>query len=106
MPLVTCENLKKDYTTYEWDASIGEHGGFLYTKHNNEIDIKLIKLDNISTVFKCNKNTNYSISGLNNTTIDLENIPKGSLYGWDHNNNVWIYYINDTPSYYSNYINC
>jgi hypothetical protein len=50
-------------------------------------------------ICKCNENC----SGLNFTTIELYNIPIGSLYGWDHNNNAWIYYINDIPSYYSNY---
>jgi hypothetical protein len=109
MPSVTYAALKEIYKTYEWDASIGPFGGFVYVKHNNEIENKPIQLNNISAINKCNENITYSskenISGLNNTTVELDNIPKGSLFGWDHINNVWVYYINDIPTFYSNYIN-
>jgi hypothetical protein len=108
MPPVSYNNLKDIYKTYEWDSKIGDYGGFIYIKHNNEIDTKPIELSNISIINKCNENITYSpkenVSGLSITTIELDNIPKGSLYGWNHNNNAWIYYINDIPSFYSNYI--
>lgn len=108
MPLVTYGSLKDTYDTYEWDAKVGLHGGFVYTKFNKEIDVKPIKIDNISIIIKCDKNIVYpkkeNVSGLNKTNVELENIPLGSLYGWDHSNNAWIYYINDIPTYYSNYV--
>ena len=68
-----------------------------------------IELSNIGNITICNSNIQYStpedVSGLSTTTIELPNIPKGSSYGWDHINNVWVYYINNAPLYYSNY-NC
>ena len=108
MPPVTYGNLKDFYETYEWDSTIGNYGGFIYTKFNKEIYKKPIKLDNISMIIKCDNNINYSkkenTSGLSKITIGIDIIPIGSFYGWDHSNNVWVYYINDIPSYYSNYI--
>jgi hypothetical protein len=108
MPPVTYGNLKDFYETYEWDPTIGNYGGFVYTTSDKKTDKKPIKLDNISMIIKCDNNINYSkkedTSGLSKTTIELDNVPIGSFYGWDHSNNAWIYYINDIPSYYSNYI--
>ncbi len=101
--------LAKIYTEYEWDPSIGTIGGFKYIKYDNDVDEKHITLDNISNIFKCNENITYvnkeNCSGLSKTNIELDNIPINSLYGWDHVNNAWVYYIDDIPSYYSNYIN-
>ena len=108
MPLIT-ENDKNIYESYEWKSNIGQFGGFEYIKYNKEIVLKPIELSNIGEITKCNGNTVYlsqdKISGISQTTIELDNIPKGSYYGWDMNNKIWIYYINNIPSYYSNYIN-
>ena len=108
MPLVTYESLKNTYETYEWDPTIGNYGGFEYTTYDKKTDKKPIELKNIGIIIKCDNINNYSkkedTSGLSKTTIELDNVPIGSFYGWDHSNNAWIYYINDIPSYYSNYI--
>ena len=97
-----------DNTYYTWDATIGNYGGFYHKNINNEITTEEITLNNIGDISKCMPTVIYShinnCIGINNTTIDLSpEIPKGSKYGWDSTNLVWIYYINNDvyPSYYA-----
>lgn len=91
---------------YTWDSSIGNYGGFIYNNNNNLINEE-IKLENIGEIQECLSTVQYShinnCIGLNYTTINLNNIPKGSKYGWDSKNNCWIYYLNNNikPSYYA-----
>ena len=96
-----------DNTYYNWDATIGKYGGFHHKNSNGDVSSQEIELSNIGEISKCSPTVIYShvnnCNGLNNTTIDLiPEIPKGSKFGWDRDNLVWVYYLNNDvyPSYF------
>ena len=99
--------VKENMEYYTWDSSIGKYGGFFYKNSNNEKTNFEIELYNIGEIQECLNNQDYShindCIGISNTTIDLNNIPKGSKYGWDKKNYCWVYYKNNEiyPSYFS-----
>ena len=97
----------KNNNYYTWDVSIGKFGAFQYKNSNNEIITEEIKLENIGEITKCLDTFEYShindCIGINETTIELPNIPIGSKFGWDDKAYCWVYFkINSIkPSYFA-----
>jgi tetratricopeptide (TPR) repeat protein len=65
-------------------------------------------LNNIGEIKECINDINYlhinDCVGISETTIDLiDDIPKGTKFGWDNKNFCWVYYLNNNvePTYYS-----
>jgi hypothetical protein len=101
-------NDNNDSELYTWDATIGKYGAFMYKNSNNETRTEEIELNNIGEIKECINDINYlhinDCVGISETTIDLiDDIPKGSKFGWDNKNFCWVYYLNNKvePSYYS-----
>jgi hypothetical protein len=100
-------NDNNDSELYTWDATIGNYGAFMYKNSNNETRTEEIELNNIGEIKECINDINYlhinDCVGISETTIDLiDDIPKGTKFGWDNKNFCWVYYLNNKvePSYY------
>ena len=89
--VVTYEPLKAaGHETYKYMPSIGECGGFVYKPSITEV---ALTLPNIGDIVPCEKNyTMEHVQELYKTSIDLPGVPQGSLYGWSHDGNCWLYF--------------